>query len=1135
MIKEVSSLVSFTLLFSCLLTPLAAAETGTQPVQGMQAEAAQQQEQAQKGGESGQQARENSPQEGDKAAEEKADKPEAEQADGADKADAPEVKTMSPFKDLEGLPDEEKKRIEALVKHGIFDGISEEAFGPGEKLNRAQFAKIAALVFKLKVDSTLRQSSFLDVLAEDPVHSYALPYIEALKEAGLTTGADAEGKRYNPSGEVTRQELAAFLIRGLKLEKEAEQATALEDDTVSDWAAGYAALAVEKKLIPLLADGTFGGTEAATRKTLALAAYEIVQPAEGKDGGKAEEEAEQPDKVSIVEVKAIKSNMVSVKLDRSVDTTAELKITRKGLKEDDDDDDDSEDTEEVKPLPAFVQWTDEKLTEATMELDVKLEKGAYIVELMGLPDDQMNVKVFEFEAEEERIEKIEITAPSDTLPQSKVIVPYKAINQYKEETGLKASNVNILIGAKNNIPIMVPGSRYLIVDLSEEQPGSQVFVSLLDHKNAQSAQKTFTVGDKPRITKLEAGELKFNDGQSVFKTGFRAFLDFKAWDQYDNRVVDPDVLNSGTGIVVFVNPGDVINYDKSVNNFQDINNDGYPELQLVAFPKLKTDKEVTVHLYGPGGGQEVTKTLKVAAPKTPASVEFYAWDKTLADGDVDKYVELRVKDASGYTLTVNEIVYAELEGQLRISSTGPLVLEADVPERTDSSGQTIGNLKIDSRAGEEGKIRIKEIKGRGPASVIVHLVELNKFETLKLDVREKRVPNAIVTGTEPKDDDTDEKVSKPLHYSIFLNTEAGPMFNVVDQYGENFSPENTNYKVDLRLERTSGEPGAVRDLKLNNKSVMSDVYSSYRSELKNFHGREIKFVASLTKEGSYQLTASLVEVDKDGQNVIRTMSSIVSTAEVVNPKTAYVNYVLDLEDSLFAAGRSLYDRNMISSVTDATYLLTYYKAFGRVAEVRAKNALGTEYKNKLIPILGITSNATKVIGHNNKDKIVGLDSGKAKVTVFFEAFDGEIQSVSKDVVVNADDLYVKESKMNDSDVVKKNGSTVDLNGRTIWDSELVGNKRENFQIRDQYGHTIDYEIPMYNTLLDVRAFIGNVQYIEPYTDPSNAKRDKISLDADFKITYVRNGDDKTKNNIKEFTLYVASAHGIKKKRFILYP
>ncbi|WP_426445608.1 S-layer homology domain-containing protein [Paenibacillus sp. S-38] len=1133
MIKEVSSLVSFTLLFSCLLTPLAAAETGTQPV--LQAEAAQQQVQDQNKGENEQQKPEDTPEEGEETAQEETGSQETEKPDGAEAEKAAEDDSPSPFKDLDGLPVEEKKHIEALVAHGIFDGISEEAFGPDEKVNRAQFAKIAALVFKLKVDTTLRQSSFLDVLAEDPVHSYALPYIEALKEAGLTTGTGVDGKRYNPSGEVTRQELAAFLIRGLDLEKEAQEAAALKDDTVSDWAAGYAALAVEKKLIPLLEDGTFGGTEAATRKTLALAAYEIAQPAEGKDGEEAEEEGEQPDKVSIVEVKAIKSNVVSVKLDRTVDTTAELKIIRKGLKEDDDDDDDSEEAEEIKPLPAFVQWTDEKLTEATMELDEKLEKGAYIVELTGLPEEQMNVKVFEFEAEEERIEKIEITAPSDTLPQSKAIVPYKAINQYKEETSLKASNVNILVGAKNSAPIMVPGSRYLVVDLTDEQPGSQVFVSLLDHKNAQSAQKTFTVGDKPRVTKLEAGELKFNDGQSIFKTGFRAFLDFQAWDQYGNRVVDPGVLNSGTGIVVFMNPGDVINYDKSVNNFQDINNDGYPELQLVAYPKLKTDKEVTVHLFGPGGGQEVTKTLKVAAPKTPASVEFYAWDKTLADGDVSKHVELRVKDASGYTLTVDEIVYAELEGQLRISSTGPLVLESNEPVRTDSSGRTVGSLKIDTKSGDgdEGKIRIKEIKGRGPASVIVHLVELNKFETLKLDVREKRVPNALMNSTEPKDEDTEEKKPKPLHYSLFFNTSGGPTLKVVDQYGDEIKPEQSNFKVELRLERTSGEPGAVKEAKLNN-TVLSDVYATHLSEIKNFTSRQVKYYASLTKEGSYQLTASLVEVEDGSQKIIRTLSSMTSTVEVVNPKTAYIDYVLDMEDSLFAAGRSLYDRNMISSVTDATYILNYYKAFGTEMEVRAKNALGTEYSGR-IPVLGITSNATKVIGHNNSNRIIGLDSGKAKITVFFEAYDGEIKSVSKEVVVNADDLYVKESKLNDSDVVKKNGATVDLNGRTIWDSELVGPKRENFQIRDQYGQEIDLDIPIYNSLLDVRAFIGNVKYIEPYTDPSNAKRDKISLDANFKVTYIRNGDDKTKNNVKEFTLYLASAHGLKKKRFILYP
>ncbi|WP_159884916.1 S-layer homology domain-containing protein [Paenibacillus puerhi] len=1097
MVKRVATILSFALALSCL-TPLVHAE-----------------EPATKGAETQVQ------EQGLPAA---STSPSSDAAGESTAKPAKTGRSSDDFADLKDLSEEEKAAIDELLKQGIFEGISADTFGIDEKVNRAQFAKIAALIFSLEVDNTLKQSSFEDVSADDPAHSYALPYVEALKKAGLTTGYDAEGKLYHPSGEVTRQELAVFLIRGLGLEEEAGQAEPGDDETVSVWAEGHVALALEKKLMTAEAGGLFEGSLPATRKTLALAAYEVLQYAKA-----VEKEKNKPDKVSIIEVKAIKSNKLLIKLDREVDTTAELVIIKKGLKDTTTTDSQSTTTTEIKPLAAFVQWTDASLTEATMELDLKLEQGKYIIELKGLPESDVEKGTFEFEAEEEKISHIEFVPTSDKLPQSKVMIPYKAINQYDEETSLKASNVNISIGARNRTPIMVPNSRFLILDLSEEVRDSQVFVSLFDHKNFQQASHIFTVGDKPIVSKVEVGDLKFQDGQSVLKTGFRAFLNFKAYDQYGNRVVDTGVLNSGMGVQVFMTPGDVINYDKTINNFQDIDNDGYPELQLDTYPNLKIDKEVTVHLFAPGGGDEVSKTLKVAAPKAPASVEFYAWDKTLADGDAEKFVEIIVKDATGYKLTVSEIVYAELQGQLAISSTGPLVLESDAPSRTNSSGQLVNGLKVQSKGSSQGKIRIKEINGRGPASVMVRLVELNMMETLPLEIKEKRTANAINSGTQK--DENDVEVVKPLHYSLLWGTEAGPTFKVVDQYGDEFRQEKTNFKVDLKLEKTSGQTGSITQTKINNV-VVNDVYGT-RLELKDFSSREIKYTASANLVGSYQLTASLVEVNPVDQSIVRTLGSLISTVEAVNPATAYVKYELDLPDSLFATGRALYDRNMISSVTDATYVLKHYTEFGKKVEVRAKNALGTEYK-RTIPIIGITSNATRVIGHDNKEKVVGLDSGKATVTAFFEAYNGDIQSVSKDVSVNSDELYVKESKMNDSDVVKTNGATLNLNGLSLWDKELIGNNRANFQIRDQYGHTIDFNIPIYNGLMDVKMFVGNVKYIEPYTDPAHKERDTISVSPDFKLVYTRKGDP-SRNNIKEFTLYLASTHGIKKKRFILYP
>lgn len=202
-------------------------------------------------------------------------------ADTASDNQASTVKSVDDFKDLKDLPQDVKDKFDSLIKGGVFNGLTEDTFGLDAEMNRAQFAKVAGIIFKLTIDETLTSSSFTDVRSDDPANSYALPYIEALKKAGLTNGYDAEGKTYKPSGAVSRQELAAFLIRGLGLEEDAKQATPVTDNTVDAWAKGYVALALEKNLMTNQDDDKFGGTKSATRKMLALASYEAKNLFEG--------------------------------------------------------------------------------------------------------------------------------------------------------------------------------------------------------------------------------------------------------------------------------------------------------------------------------------------------------------------------------------------------------------------------------------------------------------------------------------------------------------------------------------------------------------------------------------------------------------------------------------------------------------------------------------------------------------------------------------------------------------------------------------------------------------------------------------------------------------------------------------
>ncbi len=183
------------------------------------------------------------------------------------------VKSVEDFKDLKTLPQETKAKFDELIRGGVFSGVSEDTFGLDSKMDRAQFAKVASIIFSLTTNKALTNPSFTDLGTDH----WSFTYVEALKKAGLTNGYDSEGKTYNPSGEVSRQELAAFLIRGLGLEELAQKAAPVSDSTVDDWAKGYVTLALEKNIMAKMDNGTFGGKTPATRKMLVLASYEATK------------------------------------------------------------------------------------------------------------------------------------------------------------------------------------------------------------------------------------------------------------------------------------------------------------------------------------------------------------------------------------------------------------------------------------------------------------------------------------------------------------------------------------------------------------------------------------------------------------------------------------------------------------------------------------------------------------------------------------------------------------------------------------------------------------------------------------------------------------------------------------------
>lgn len=977
------------------------------------------------------------------------------------------------FGDLKSVSKDDKKKINSLLKMEAIDTASADSFGLDQEITRAQLAKTVAIVLGLRIDNMVKTSSFTDINWDDPERIY----IDALKNSALTYDVT---DKFNPSGQVTYQELAMLLIKGLGLDEKAKDETPSKDETVDSTYKSYVAYAIKQKLMTNQADGKFGGNNPVTKKAFALAAYAAMQ---------LHSTTAKPEKASIAEVKLIGTGKISVRLNRDVDIDkAILNITKYGS-----------DT----AMSSSTEWLDDNMN-ATIETDV-LTYGKYTVELSGLDAGSMDKGKIEFISEVGQIQNLEIVTSSEKLPKSKVLIEFKATNQYGEEEILSASDLNIMIGAQNRKVDFYPGKNAFTIDLSKEMMDSKVMVSLLEKRSFKTASKTFIVGDIPIVSKIEVGELKIPGGQLIFKAGVRAYLQFKAYDQNGYPVVDSEVMNMGIH-KSFTATGNVINQTGG-NDFVDFDNDGFPEMQMEASTDLDGDKEVIVHLFS--AGEQVSTTINVTALKTPATVEIKPLAEPAAEGDGEKFFGLVIKDSTGYEFSTAEIVEAETTGRISVYATGGIVLEADTLTR--------GGRQVAIRS-TDGQIRVKEVKAAGPATINVRLNALNELVTLPINIEKPRKPNSLKL-------DADSTVSVTMWSGLKPPTTK---FIIYDQYGIEYKTKQTDYKVEMKLEKISGDKGAI--VSTSGGVVLSDTVPILLREVNQISTQSITVTPHTTLKGSYRLTASLVQVDASLQT-LETVDSLSVSLNVVDIKKADLVYFLDMGDGLNAAGKLFYDWGNTKSVTDATYLFTNpsYSVPGKEVKVGVRDSSG--YKVDYIPKVKWLAVSDPTIIAFNKDTVnprfIGINGGKTTLKVFFDTPLGQ-KDLSMEYPIAADPMDVSDLKFTPALKEISNGDKLTLNGRFVWDANVMG----QIQVVTNYGSFVNQncsvntttcltgyqdQITPVNNILQTNMWISDIVYTE--TDVN--KQDTISIGSDFKISYARKGST-TLNNIKQFTINFAS-------------
>lgn len=650
------------------------------------------------------------------------------------------------FSDLKNLDAATKAKFDSMIQAGIFDGVEEGRFGLNDKMNRAQFAKVAALIFELKSSATT--SSFEDVKSSDPANGYALPYIEALRVAGLTNGK-AEGK-YVPAGDVTKEELATFLIRGLGKENEALAKPGVSDQTVSTWAKGYVQLAQELKLFETPAGQPFNGTAPATRDLLVTSAYQAQQINNASK------------KLSVTEAAATGVKNVTVKFNREVDTTKATLALKRGN----------------AALATDVKWADDKKSAVLTLKDVKVIDGTYTVTLSGVDASTVDKSTAEFKATDEKVTKIEFLNAGDTIAFGKKVgIKLKASNQYGENASFSAGNYTVFTSnVSNSLKKNEDGTLVLTLDVANAtgvNPGIGVVpVNIFNNDSRVSADKTFKVGVAPYATKLELGEIVYsNSNKTLSSVGETATVNLYQYDQYGNLIAEEDTGNVSNVPNVIITP-----YEKALQ----VTEKKFDKVVFSLTEKASASGEYTATIYA--GASQATAKLSVKSTKFAKKVEFGDFSGTLAAGDTDKYLPINVYDEAGNLLSADDIVD-----------------NADVIKVNSS----VAGVSLQLSGEHKGQIKIASVPvglANGYLNVGVSIVApgVNSYVNKNIKISDARKAESLYVATDSKQKaiagantdlvlkvkDQNGEVVKTVtdsKYKVVVTTEGGSGFSLVNK------------------------------------------------------------------------------------------------------------------------------------------------------------------------------------------------------------------------------------------------------------------------------------------------------------------------------------------------------------------
>ena len=177
------------------------------------------------------------------------------------------------FSDMEGQTEEAMKAIEKVAAAGLMKGdpAGEDgtvAFRPNADINRADFAIIMCRLngFDEKTDLADYESENGNPFIDLSANHYAYHAIMKAYDEGWING---KGNKYDPQGQLTREEAATIINRSQKYTGTSD-VTFSDDADIHDWAKDHVYACAANGVIQGRTDGTFDPTANIKRSEIAI-------------------------------------------------------------------------------------------------------------------------------------------------------------------------------------------------------------------------------------------------------------------------------------------------------------------------------------------------------------------------------------------------------------------------------------------------------------------------------------------------------------------------------------------------------------------------------------------------------------------------------------------------------------------------------------------------------------------------------------------------------------------------------------------------------------------------------------------------------------------------------------------------